>query len=68
MISLVLSCSPLECLYIINRYGVSGSGAMLSEAIHSGADVLNQALLFYGLRRSSLKSDEDHPYGYGFET
>lgn len=41
---------------------------MLSEAIHSGADVMNQALLFYGLRRSRLKSDEDHPYGYGFET
>ncbi len=41
---------------------------MFSEAMHSGADVLNQALLFYGLRRSRQKSDGDHPYGYGFET
>ena len=39
----------------------SGSGAMLSEAMHSGADVMNQGLLFYGLRRSAQKSDTDHP-------
>jgi len=49
-------------------YAYTGSGAMLSEAIHSGADVMNQSLLFYGLRRSSLNPDSDHPYGYGFET
>lgn len=44
---------------------VSGSGAMLSEAIHSAADTANQGLLFVGLRRGSRAADEDFQYGYG---
>lgn len=43
----------------------SGSGAMLSEAIHSAADTANQALLFVGLRRGTRAADEDFQYGYG---
>ena len=45
----------------------SGSGAMLSEAIHSVADTGNQVLLFWGLKRASRESDEDFHYGYGGE-
>ena len=37
----------------LGAYAYSGSGAMLSEAMHSGADVMNQCLLFYGLQRSA---------------
>ncbi len=43
----------------------SGSGAMLSEAIHSLADTTNQALLLFGLERSTKAPDSLHPEGYG---
>ncbi|UQA57880.1 cation diffusion facilitator family transporter [Polyangium aurulentum] len=46
---------------------LSGSGAMLSEAIHSAADTGNQALLFVGLKRGARQGDDEFPYGYGSE-
>jgi len=44
---------------------ITGSGAMLAEAIHSFADCANQGLLFVGLRSSKRKPDANHPLGYG---
>lgn len=46
---------------------VSGSGAMMSEAIHSFADTANQSLLYLGVRRSFKPADEEFQYGYGAE-
>ncbi|MED5374531.1 MAG: cation diffusion facilitator family transporter [Myxococcota bacterium] len=43
---------------------VTGSGAMLSEGIHSAADVGNQSLLALGIARSKKAPDDEHPYGY----
>lgn len=46
---------------------LSGSASMLSEAVHSLADVANQALLAIGIRESRKRADAEHPYGYAQE-
>ncbi len=48
-------------------FGLTGSAAMLSEALHSVADVLNQVLLMVGIVRSHHPPDRRFPFGYGAE-
>ena len=43
----------------------TGSGAMLAEALHSGADCGNQVLLLIGVRHARRAPDAEHPLGYG---
>lgn len=44
---------------------ISGSSAMLSEAAHSAADTVTEALLFVAVRRGGHPADARHPFGYG---
>jgi cation diffusion facilitator family transporter len=46
---------------------VSASSAMLAEAVHSTADMLNQILLFVGIKKAAKKADELHPFGFSGE-
>ena len=46
---------------------ITGSSAMLAEAIHSVADCANQLLLLVGLKRAKKPPSVDYPLGFGKE-
>lgn len=44
---------------------LTGSTAVMAEALHSAADITNQSLLAVGIARSRRGPDSDYPYGFG---
>lgn len=62
-----LCANGFVTLIKFGAFMISGSGAMLSEAIHSAADTGNQGLLFLGIKRASRERDVEFPYGYEAE-
>ena len=41
------------------------SVSVLSEAIHSGLDLVAALIAFFSVRESSKPADERHPFGHG---
>jgi cation diffusion facilitator family transporter len=46
---------------------LTGSAALMAEAVHSAADTGNQLLLIVGMRLSKRSADTEHSFGYGME-
>jgi cation diffusion facilitator family transporter len=42
-----------------------GSVSVISEAIHSGVDLVAAAIAYYSVRTSGMPADREHPFGHG---
>ncbi len=60
----VISNTSLILLKIVAGI-VSGSVSILSEAIHSGMDLIAALIAFFSVRASEKPPDREHPYGHG---
>ncbi|MDO7906730.1 cation diffusion facilitator family transporter [Paenibacillus sp. JX-17] len=60
----VLSNSFIVILKLIVGF-VTGSVAIISEAIHSALDLVASLIAFFSVRLSSRSADKTHPYGHG---
>lgn len=43
---------------------LAGSGAMISDAVHSASDVFSTFIVMIGVSVSGKQSDKEHPYGH----
>lgn len=53
------------CIAKLGAAFLTGSGAMLAEGIHTGADSVNQLMLLRGVKESRKPPDAAHPLGHG---
>jgi cation diffusion facilitator family transporter len=60
----VLSNSLLIVLKVVSGL-LSGSVSIISEAIHSGMDLMAAVIAFFSVRISDNPPDKRHPYGHG---
>lgn len=60
----IVSNSLLIILKIIAGI-ISGSIGIISEAIHSGSDLLASLITFFSVSESTKPADEDHQFGHG---
>ncbi len=64
----VYAAIAVNLAIMVCKYGaaiVTGSSAMLAEAIHSTVDTGNELLLLVGMKRSLRPPDALHPFGHG---
>ncbi|MFA5321816.1 MAG: cation diffusion facilitator family transporter [Smithella sp.] len=63
----MLSVVSNSCLVLFKVIvGVAiGSVSILSEAIHSGVDLLAAVIAMFSVKTSSVPADERHPFGHG---
>jgi len=61
--------SVVTCLsLVVLKLGIgilTGSIGIVSEAAHSGADLVAAAMAFFAVRTAAKPADRDHPYGHG---
>ncbi|KAE8629474.1 hypothetical protein XENTR_v10000496 [Xenopus tropicalis] len=64
VVMVAICINGLNFFFKLLAWVYTGSASMFSEALHSLADTLNQALLALGISQSVRTPDPGHPYGF----
>ena len=62
-LSIISNCSLIIMKLLAGIF--SGSVSIISEAIHSGMDLLASVIAFLSVKKSDTPPDREHPYGHG---
>jgi cation diffusion facilitator family transporter len=62
-LSIISNCSLILMKLLAGIF--SGSVSIISEAIHSGMDLLASIIAFLSVKMSDTPPDKEHPYGHG---
>lgn len=57
--------NTLLILLKVLAYVITGSISVLSEAVHSGMDLLAAMIAFFSLKKAESPADSEHPFGHG---
>ena len=60
----IISNTTLVVLKLVVGLAIS-SVSVISEAIHSGVDLIASAIAYYSVRTSGIPADREHPFGHG---
>ncbi len=63
--TLSLAYNAFQTLVKLGAAVLTGSVSLLSEAIHSGTDVIASFIAYLSVRAASAPPDDEHPYGHG---
>lgn len=66
-IAAILSIASNSSLILLKIFAgvLSGSIGIISEAVHSGSDLLASVITFFSVSESAKPADEDHQFGHG---
>lgn len=62
---LSMSAAGAMTMFKLGAGVLSGSLGVISDAVHSGLDLVGAALTSFSVHVSDKPADEDHPYGHG---
>ncbi len=57
-----------NAILVVLKFAVGlliGSVSVISEAVHSGVDLVASVIAYVAVRKSAQPADDDHPYGHG---
>lgn len=63
MLSIISNTSLIVLKFVVGI--TSGSISIISEALHSGSDLLASFIAFFSVSESSKPADDEHPFGHG---